>query len=212
MILLTDFSPFISLSLSHFFLPCFPLFAAIFVSGQLISRRRRGAITETLLTGPGRLTEAASTRRPDRQFEVPFGSIRQRKGESSRDSPRGISDVAIGAGHESFMRQSFLVPGLHVFLFPLSSFSFRALKLPFVAAPRKSLRADASSYQSAESVNRRDNVFQPVPLPQRFSPSISYSSHIHSVSPLLLRVDFFANACLWWTARRTSHVRRRIEV
>lgn len=65
-----------SLSLSF---PLSWLSAAIFVSGQLISRRRRGAITETDLTGPGRLSEAASSGPAIR------GTFRQlrRKGESS---------------------------------------------------------------------------------------------------------------------------------
>jgi len=55
-------------------------------------------------------------------------SAASRKGESSRDSPRGISDVAIGAGHESFMRQSFLVPCLPGYLLSLP------LCLPFLSA------------------------------------------------------------------------------
>lgn len=88
------------------------------------------------------------------------------------------------------MRQSLLVP--YFFSLPtpflsfslsLYSFSCRTPRLPF-AVLWKSQWTDASSYQSAESVNRWSNVFQPATLPQcyrrnaraRFSWSISYSS------------------------------------
>lgn len=109
-------------------------------------------------------------------------SVASRKGESGRDSPDGISDVAIGASHESFMRQSFLVPrspgyprlppaspplplffslsfSLSPFLFLSSVRHFQAVL--FAALCRNPGEPDASSYQSAESVNRRGNVFQP---------------------------------------------------
>jgi len=96
-------------------------------------------------------------------------SAASRKGESSRDSPRGISDVAIGAGHESFMRQSFLVPCLPGYL---RASSPSPSLFPFFPLPQRAATfryslwksgTGAASYQSAESVNRHGNVFQPTP-------------------------------------------------
>lgn len=111
----------------------------------------------------------------NQQFVLPSDCLEKRRIES-RDSPRGISDVAIGAVHESFMRQL----SLSFPLFPsyphgtpcslslalaLLLFSFFASALPaaFRCSLWKSQRADTASYQSAESVNRRGNVFQPAP-------------------------------------------------
>jgi len=65
------------------------------------------------------------------------------------------------------MRQSFLVPCLPGYLraiphpLPLSSLSFRCHSGPLTFATLCGNPSDAASYQSAESVNRRGNVFQP---------------------------------------------------
>lgn len=59
-----------------------------------------------------------------------------------------------------FPRSLFLIL-LHFYLARLSLFRSLPLYLPF--SLWKSGRADASSYQSAESVNRQNNVFQPAP-------------------------------------------------
>lgn len=62
------------------------LSVAIFVSGQLISRRRRGTITETDLTGPGRLSEAASSNGPAIR-----GTFRQLREKENRVETRLVA-------------------------------------------------------------------------------------------------------------------------
>lgn len=75
------FSP--SLAPAALFLP-----VAIFVSGQLISRRRRGAITETDLTGPGRLTEASERASTGDRTPAIRGTSRQLGEKENRVSTR----------------------------------------------------------------------------------------------------------------------------
>lgn len=84
---LAEFSlcTFIPLSLFLFLFRSW-LSAAIFVSGQLISRRRRGTITETDLTGPGRLSEAASNDGPAIR-----GTFRQVRGKENRVETRLVA-------------------------------------------------------------------------------------------------------------------------
>lgn len=102
---------------------------------------------------------------------------------------------------------SFTFPDTHVLLFSLSLFLFPFLFLfllhtqtAFCCSLWKSLRADASSYQSAESVNRWDNVFQPVyttTTAVHAILAIYFLFFLHSVSPLLPRVWLFRPAYLY---------------
>lgn len=147
-------------------------FAAIFVSGQLISQEERGLITEADLTGLETLDS--------RQQQLAEAAIGE-PGNSSylseheeKENRIGARPVAFlmwpsGAGHESFMCQSLSILLLPLLLTPL-------LDRLFVSSFfMKSQGVDAAaSYRSAESVNRRVNVFWLIvpPLPPNNADSI----------------------------------------
>lgn len=104
----------------------FPLFTAIFVSGQLISRRRRGTITETDGSRE-RLAEVGKQRRPGRQFEAAFR--RPFRGKENRLETRLVAFLmwpSVQAMNLSCVNRfsSFTFLGIHVFLSPPFPLSF----------------------------------------------------------------------------------------